>query len=785
MPVNKPKHRIRKALLITGAVIIGLVVVIIAFISPIAKYLIEKYDEKFLGRQITLDWIYLNPFTGYAHISNLALYEQNKDSVFVKAGSANIDFAMFKLLSKTYEISYLTIKDAEFHIEQHDSTFNFTDLIKRFAPKDTIKKDTTPTHFNLLDIKVKNSRFFYLQKDIPVNYFITDLDLESSGLRWDSDTLDGNISFKNGPGSGDIKAYYGMNIKNLNFSATAKVKKFDLSLINQYFQDLADFGMLRANLDADVAAFGTFQTQVDFTAKGYVGVNDFHFGKNVKEDYASFTKLALNMIKVSPRTFDYAFDTISIIEPFFKYERYDSLDNLSRMFGVGGSNLKQAKAASDAGQKFNLIIEIADFLKELGKNFVKSHYSAKKFQLYDGDIKFNDFALREQFAAAASPLNIIAKDIDQNNKALKVNLNTNIKPHGNLDVTFGVNPKDFSDFNVTYHLNKIAIPDFNPYIVTYTSFPLKNGTLAFNGQWIVVDSVINSVNHLVIEAPTKGKRIKRPDTKWLPVPLILSILKEPGNVIDYEVPVQGKITDPKFRVKDVVLDILKNIFIKPPTLPFRAAIRKKEYDVDKFQLFLWNPRQTELSREQEKYIKHLIQYLKRNKDATLTVAPVLYTNREKEHTLFYLAKKKYYLQKNNVKSSNFTEEDSIAVDKLSIKDAGFTTALNKSIEGSDLLFTVQEKCTRWIDSATVNAAFAAMEKRRINSFKKAFEDKEIEDRIKFKPMRSETPRTGFSYFQIDYSTEIPEKLSEALDDVDVDESLFIKNRGKLLPINKK
>ncbi len=264
-----------------------------------------------------------------------------------------------------------------------------------------------------------------------------------------------------------------------------------------------------------------------------------------------------------------------------------------------------------------------------------------------------------------------------------------------------------------------------------------------------------------------------------------SILKETGNVIDYEVPVYGKITDPKFKVKDVVLDILKNIFIKPPSLPFRAAVRKKEYDVDKFQLFLWNPRQTELSREQDKYIKHLTRFLKRDKDATVTISPVLFTTREKEHTLFYLAKKKYYSEKNNIKKADFTEEDSIAVDKLSIKDAGFTNALNKSIEGSNLLFTVQEKCARWIDPSTVNNAFAAMEKRRINTFKQAFEDKEIESRINFKPMRSENPRTGFSYFQIDYNREIPDKLSEALDEVDVDECVFIKSRGKLLPINKK
>ena len=42
-------------------------------------------------------------------------------------------------------------------------------------------------------------------------------------------------------------------------------------------------------------------------------------------------------------------DSIMIAHPFFKYERYDELNNIERMFGKGGSRIKQAEAESDAG----------------------------------------------------------------------------------------------------------------------------------------------------------------------------------------------------------------------------------------------------------------------------------------------------------------------------------------------------------------------------------------------------------------------------------------------------
>ena len=71
-------NRFKKILLIVTASIVGLVILVILFISPITKYLIEKYDETYTGRQITLDLAYVNPFTGFVHFKNLKIFEKQK-----------------------------------------------------------------------------------------------------------------------------------------------------------------------------------------------------------------------------------------------------------------------------------------------------------------------------------------------------------------------------------------------------------------------------------------------------------------------------------------------------------------------------------------------------------------------------------------------------------------------------------------------------------------------------------------------------------------------------------
>src|SRR5437773_868990 len=103
------RRRITKTLLIITGILVAAIAIIIIFISPIAKYLIEKYDEKYTGRQITLDWIYVNPFTGYLYVKNLKINEANSEAVFFSANGIGLNISMNKLFSKDIEITEFTV----------------------------------------------------------------------------------------------------------------------------------------------------------------------------------------------------------------------------------------------------------------------------------------------------------------------------------------------------------------------------------------------------------------------------------------------------------------------------------------------------------------------------------------------------------------------------------------------------------------------------------------------------------------------------------------------------
>ncbi len=777
---KKPKKYVKKILISLTLTIFILFITIIIFISPIAKYLVEKYDVKFLGRQITLNQAYVNPLTGFVYLKNLKVYEANSDSLFFSAHGVSANFELLKLFSKTYEISELVVDRPRGVIIQDTlNILNFNDIIKRFSAKDKPRKTKkTPLHFNLLNWKILDGEFIYRESKIPINYSIRKVNIQTNGLSWESDSLNFQFSFIAGIGKGDAKGNLKMNIKNLDYNLITIINKYDLKFIEQYLKDFINYGSFSANLDANVQASGNFKKAENLLAKGGLAINDFHFGKNKQEDYASFKKFAINIYELSPKNKKYIIDSVSLNMPYLKYERYDHLDNLQTIFGKKGQNVSSAKHS----QKFNLIFEIADYVVKLSKNFLKSNYKINRLAIYKGNLLYNDFKLSEKVSLGIRPFYVIADSVSKKNSRVKLDLKSGLNPYGNIAVHISINPKDSSDFDLNFKLQKIPATLFNPYLVNYTSYPLDRGTIEITGNWHVRNGVIRSNNHLLIIDPRVGKKVKKKGAKWIPLPLIMAIVRERANVIDYEIPITGNLKKPKLHWHDVIFDVLENIFLNPPTTPYRYKVKQSEKTIEKILYVKWQMQQSEIYRGQEKFLNKVAKFLEENPSATISVYPQTYSEKEKEYILFYEAKKKYFLTTNKIKEKDYSEDDSLFVQKLPIKDSVFFRYITKFLNNS-MLFTIQDKCERYVGAGLVNKRFSELLKSRKNAFLEVFKENETVIRVKMKPNENTIPYNGFSFFKIMFDGDMPIDLSEAYKDLE--EYNDEKPRKKYFQIRKK
>lgn len=730
---------------------------VIAFLSPLTKYLIEKYDKKYTGREIYIGSVYVNPFTGYININNLRLHEFESDSVFFSCKNLSLNVAMLKLFQKKYELSEVKFDIPKGKIIQRNNAFNFSDLIKKFSNKDSKKKKNKDFEFTLKNVKIVDGIFYYQELVTPIYYSIKEVNIESKNISWDVDTIPFLFSFLSGTDKGKMQGDFTINTKNKNYSLNILINKFDLNIVGQYIKDLSNYGNFKAFLDADFHSKGNFIDKENLTAKGKIKISDFHFGKNQLEDYASFEKLEINIHQVSPKKMIYFYDSVLLYKPYFKYEKYDFLDNVQTVFGKAGANVK---AANTEGAKFNLVIEIAKYIKTISKNFLRSNYRVDRLAIYDAEIKFNDYTLNEQFSIELKPFNFIADSIDKKHSRVKFQLNSGILPYGYMNLTLSINPKDSSDFSLVYNFNQLPVALFNPYLAKFTSFPLDRGSLEIKGNWLVKNGEINSNNHLIIIDPRIGQRIKNKNSRWLPMRFIMFFVRERGNVIDYEVPIKGDLKNPKFVLKDVIFDALGNIFIKPPTTPYRMEVRNVETEIEKSLTFKWETRSNEILASEQSFLKSLASFLNENDDANISVAPQNYDAKEFESILLFEAKKKYYLQIANNNTGFFNNEDSIIVDQMSIKDSLFVQYLNRNVNDS-LLFTVQAKCALLINKQLVNTKLNKLYASRLINFKSYLKNNSKKLNIIYLQGKNVIPFNGYSFYKIDYKGEFPEYLIKA------------------------
>jgi hypothetical protein len=741
-------------LLITG-IVISFIVLVFLTVSPLTKYLIQKYDAEFTGREITLDGAYVNPFTGYIFLSNVKISELNNKGVFFSAKGISADFAMLKLFFKTFEINELSLDEPRGLIIQNKLKFNFDDLVERFTGDSDPTKD--PVHFNLLNISIKKGKVFYIDEVTPIKYFISNVNIRSPGIWWNNDTINAAFSFNPGIGNGAANGDFTMEIKKLDYQMEIKADNYDLNFIGQYLNDITNYGTFSAGLDAALKVAGNFNNKLNITACGFLGINDFHFGKTTGDDYASFDKLSVSIIEMSPADRIFFYDSIVFQNPFFKFERYEHYDNIQKMFGVNGENI-DFTIADEA--KFNLVIEIGNYIKLISRNFFQSHYKLNKLAVYNGDFRFEDYSLSEKFSMALNPLTIIADSIDTSNKRVNISVKSGIKPFGDFSATISINPKDSGDFDLQYDIRKMPLAMFNPYTIAYTSFPLNRGTIEANGIWHVRNGIIKSDNHLLISNLRTNKRLKNKDANYIPVPLAMAFVRDANNLIDYEIPINGTLKNPKFKLKDILWDLVENIFVKPPTTPFRMKIKNIALEIENSFMLGWQMRKSVLVPDQEKFLEKLIDYLINNPEESIVVHPQWYAAREKEYILFFEARKKYFLYSSNKKEQSFNEQDSIQVDRMSVKDSLFVRYLNMQIK-DPMLFTVHEKCNRLIGQDIVNSRFEQLKMEREENFLSYFKKKGVEKQIMITSGEDLHPYNGFSFFKIEYKSELPQSLVKA------------------------
>ncbi len=139
-----------------------------------------------------------------------------------------------------------------------------------------------------------------------------------------------------------------------------------------------------------------------------------------------------------------------------------------------------------------------------------------------------------------------------------------------LDISGRISPltqKQFLDLKITF--KDIELTPFSPYAAKYIGYEIEKGKLVLDLNYQVDGNILEAQNRLFFDQFTLGKKVDSEDATSLPVPLAISLLKNPEGQIDLNVPLNGDMDDPAFSFSGAVLEVFGNLIMKVVTAPFK------------------------------------------------------------------------------------------------------------------------------------------------------------------------------------------------------------------------
>lgn len=127
-------------------------------------------------------------------------------------------------------------------------------------------------------------------------------------------------------------------------------------------------------------------------------------------------------------------------------------------------------------------------------------------------------------------------------------------------------PELFVDMKLA--VQRVDLLPISPYVGKFAGYELARGKLFVEVQAKIADRKIDSANIITLDQFTFGRPSNSPDATKLPVRLGVALLKDLDGKIVLDVPVQGSLDDPNFKIGKVVWGVIGNLLLKVATSPF-------------------------------------------------------------------------------------------------------------------------------------------------------------------------------------------------------------------------
>jgi hypothetical protein len=188
------------------------------------------------------------------------------------------------------------------------------------------------------------------------------------------------------------------------------------------------------------------------------------------------------------------------------------------------------------------------------------------------DLQFTDRSLRPNVDLAINNLSGSVAGISSDElQRADVNLHGMVDKTGLVELTGKLNPlnqKQPTELKVS--IRNVDLHPAGPYSGKFAGYRLNKGKLSLDLDYHIEAGKIKSQNIITVDQLMLGEKVESPDALTLPIRLAVAILKDRDGKIQLDVPIEGTLDDPQFRLGKVIRMAIVNVLTKIVTSPFAA-----------------------------------------------------------------------------------------------------------------------------------------------------------------------------------------------------------------------
>ncbi len=347
-----------------------------------------------------------------------------------------------------------------------------------------------------------------------------------------------------------------------------QVAKFDLTALQPYFARFTAMTVKSGQLGADLKVkYGANKPLL--AVRGALGVVALHTTDNaLQADFLNWDSVDLQKISYQQQPARVEIDRIVARKLYSRtIIESDGTLNVDRILGT--SKPKDAPAVQPPAEAPMQLAANAARPAPAARNPAMA-IAVRKVELSDSTLNFSDFSIIPNFSAGILKLNGSVTGLSSRpDSRATVDLKGEVDEFSPVTIAGEVNllsPALYSDVEMSFRNIELSI--INPYSGKFAGYNITKGKLTTELHYKLNGRKLDAQHHVTIDQLEFGEKTASKDAVTLPIKLAVALLKDRNGVIDLNVPVNGSLDDPQFKIWPIIGKVLLNTLEKLITAPF-------------------------------------------------------------------------------------------------------------------------------------------------------------------------------------------------------------------------